>query len=72
MAVINLRIAGAGMKITEVPSYEASRLHGQSNLKTFRDGFRVLGTILREARQRRTVHPEHRPAPATEAPVSVV
>ena len=58
--LINLRIAGAGMKITEVPSYEADRLHGQSNLKTFRDGFRVLGTILGEARRRRKVqdHPQ--------------
>ena len=44
--LINLRIAGAGMKITEVPSYEQERISGQSNLNTFRDGFRVLGTIL--------------------------
>ena len=53
--LINLRIAGAGMKITEVPSYEADRISGQSNLKTFRDGFRVLGTIFSEARRRRTI-----------------
>ncbi len=51
--LINLRIAAAGMKITEVPSYEKVRISGQSNLKTFRDGFRVLGTILGEARRRR-------------------
>lgn len=54
--LINLRIAGSGMKITEVPSYEANRIYGQSNLKTFRDGFRVLGTIFGEARRRRAVH----------------
>jgi hypothetical protein len=65
--LINLRIATAGMKITEVPSYESERLHGQSNLKTFRDGFRVLGTILSEARRRRTVHSERRPNVETEA-----
>jgi hypothetical protein len=59
--LINLRIAGAGMKITEVPSYELDRIHGESNLKTFRDGFRVLGTILSEARRRRSIHTE-RPA----------
>jgi hypothetical protein len=59
--LINLRIAGAGMKITEVPSYEADRLSGQSNLNTFRDGFRVLGTILRESRRRRSIRHE-RPA----------
>jgi Glycosyl transferase family 2 len=59
--LINLRIAAAGMKITEVPSYEADRISGQSNLKTFRDGFRVLGTILGEARRRRAI----RQAPQT-------
>jgi hypothetical protein len=53
--LINLRIAAAGMKITEVPSYERERLSGHSNLKTFRDGFRVLGTILRESRRRRSI-----------------
>jgi hypothetical protein len=60
--LINLRIAGAGMKITEVPSYELDRIHGESNLNTFRDGFRVLGTILSEARRRRSIHHEQRPA----------
>jgi Glycosyl transferase family 2 len=59
--LINLRIASAGMRIAEVPSYEAKRLYGQSNLKTFRDGFRVLGTILSEARRRRSIHGQ-RPA----------
>jgi hypothetical protein len=49
--LINLRIASAGMRITEVPSYEKDRLSGESNLKTFRDGFRVMGTILGEARR---------------------
>ncbi|HXR29784.1 MAG TPA: glycosyltransferase [Solirubrobacterales bacterium] len=58
--LINLRIAGAGMKITEVPSYEADRISGHSNLNTFRDGFRVLGTILGEARRRRAIrHAPH-------------
>jgi glycosyl transferase family 2 len=65
--LINLRIAGAGMKITEVPSYEKERLHGESNLKTFRDGFRVLGTILREARRDRLRYDDVRePATATQ------
>lgn len=64
--LINLRIASAGMKITEVPSYEANRISGQSNLKTFRDGFRVLGTILQESRRRRSIHGE-RPAVEREA-----
>ena len=61
------------MKITEVASYERDRISGQSNLKTFRDGFRVLGTIFSEARRRRTVGPvpesvpERHPAQATKA-----
>ncbi len=65
--LINLRIAAAGMKITEVPSYEEERISGQSNLKTFRDGFRVLGTILREARRRRSIHRDRPARVAAEA-----
>lgn len=45
---INVRIAKAKLRITEVPSFEESRIHGTSNLNTFRDGWRVLRTILRE------------------------
>jgi len=66
--LINLRIAGAGMKITEVPSYELDRMHGESNLKTFRDGTRVLGTIFSEARRRRTIGGGQ---PAVAAPAKV-
>lgn len=51
--LINLRAASAGMRIAEVPSYEAARRFGQSNLNTFRDGFRVLRVILRETRRPR-------------------
>jgi glycosyltransferase involved in cell wall biosynthesis len=40
--IINTRMAKAGMRITEVPSFEHPRLHGISNLNTWRDGFRVL------------------------------
>ncbi|NAZ74092.1 glycosyltransferase [Kineococcus sp. T13] len=40
--LINARIAKAKLMITEVPSFEHPRLHGESNLNTFRDGFRVL------------------------------
>jgi len=64
--LINLRIAAAGMKITEVPSYEKERISGQSNLKTFRDGFRVLGTILKEARRRRSLRHERLHSPPAE------
>lgn len=40
----------AGLRIAEVPSLEMPRRHGQSNLRTFRDGTRVLRTVLREHR----------------------
>jgi glycosyltransferase involved in cell wall biosynthesis len=45
--LINVRVAKAGMRIA---SFEAERIFGESNLRTFRDGFRVLATILRERR----------------------
>lgn len=40
----------AGLRIAEVPSLEMPRRHGKSNLRTFRDGTRVLRTVLREHR----------------------
>ena len=46
--LINIRIATAGLRVTEVPSLEDLRLHGESSLRTFRDGWRVLRTIVRE------------------------
>jgi glycosyltransferase involved in cell wall biosynthesis len=49
--LINCRIAAARVKIAEVPSTELSRLHGESNLRTFRDGVRVLRTIIAERRR---------------------
>jgi glycosyltransferase involved in cell wall biosynthesis len=46
--LINVRVAKAGLLITEVPSNEQERLHGESKLRPLRDGSRVLRTILRE------------------------
>jgi glycosyltransferase involved in cell wall biosynthesis len=37
-----------GARITEVASYESARMFGNSNLNTFRDGWRVLRTMVRE------------------------
>src|SRR5213078_3728465 len=45
---INIRAAADGMKVGEVGSIEHARIHGESNLNTFRDGFRVLRTIFSE------------------------
>lgn len=46
--VINCRFASAGVEITEVGSVELARIHGESNLRTFADGTRVLRTIFTE------------------------
>jgi glycosyltransferase involved in cell wall biosynthesis len=46
--LINIRIARAGLDVTEVASYEHPRIHGVSNLNAFSDGRRVLRTILAE------------------------
>jgi hypothetical protein len=46
--LLNLRAAKSGLRVAEVASFELARIHGNSNLRTFRDGWRVLGTILRE------------------------
>jgi glycosyltransferase involved in cell wall biosynthesis len=46
--LINIRIAQAGLKVTEVPSYEHQRIHGVSNLNAASDGWRVLRTIIAE------------------------
>ncbi|MCW4000692.1 MAG: glycosyltransferase family 2 protein [Candidatus Bathyarchaeota archaeon] len=35
-----------GLKVVEVPSFEYKRKSGKSNLKTFRDGYRIIRTIL--------------------------
>lgn len=58
--MINIRAAVDGLKVGEVGSIEHARIHGVTNLNTFRDGARVLRTIFSEygrmRRQRRTAH----------------
>jgi glycosyltransferase involved in cell wall biosynthesis len=46
--LIGVRVANAGLRVIEVASYELERVHGTSNLNTFRDGWRVLRTIVKE------------------------
>ena len=43
-----LRATRQGLAVTEFPSFESPRRFGTSNLNTFRDGWRVLMTILNE------------------------
>lgn len=58
--VMNLRAVRAGLKIAEVPSFEAERIHGEGKLLTFPDGWKVLKAIVRERRAGRTL-----PVPAS-------
>lgn len=46
-AELNRRACAAGLKVTELPSHEADRVHGESNLHPVRDGVRILRAILR-------------------------
>jgi glycosyltransferase involved in cell wall biosynthesis len=50
---IVVRAVKSGLRIAEVPSFEAPRAFGESNLNTWRDGFRVLNTMLRHRMVRR-------------------
>jgi glycosyltransferase involved in cell wall biosynthesis len=47
-AQLFLRAIRHGLRIAEVGSFEAPRRYGTSNLHPFRDGWRVLKTIVRE------------------------
>jgi glycosyl transferase family 2 len=68
--LMNVRALAAGLRVAEVASHEAPRIHGQSHLSTFRDGFRVLRTILRERRSRRKMPtPLPIPSPSPDLPV---
>ena len=46
--LLNLRALKAGLKVTEVPSYERLRIFGKSHLHALRDGWRILKAILSE------------------------
>jgi glycosyltransferase involved in cell wall biosynthesis len=47
-----LRLAKSQLSVQEVGSFEARRIFGNSNLRTVRDGLRVLGVILSERRHK--------------------
>lgn len=46
--LMNIRALRADLTVAEVPSFEEKRLHGEAKLRALHDGWRVLGTILRE------------------------
>jgi glycosyltransferase involved in cell wall biosynthesis len=65
---MNVRVLAAGMKVAEVPSHEGRRIYGLSHLSTFRDGYRVLRTIVRERSQ---LSVRGRPAPPSQPQLEV-
>lgn len=50
---LNVRAIKSGLNVVEVPSFEADRIHGDSNLHAIKDGLRVLRTIIKEKRLER-------------------
>jgi glycosyltransferase involved in cell wall biosynthesis len=76
--IMNIRALRAGLDVREVPSFEQARRHGQSNLRAFADGYRVLKAILAEVtfpratprRMRGVPSPQAWPS-GTELPVSL-
>lgn len=52
--LMTVRAAKAGLRIQEVPSHERSRIHGASNLRAVRDGWRILKVIIGEFLTRKT------------------
>ncbi|WP_371031035.1 glycosyltransferase family 2 protein [Pseudoclavibacter sp. JSM 162008] len=53
--IINCRMAVADARIREVPSVEKRRIHGESHLRTWADGTRVLRTLATERTRARNV-----------------
>lgn len=50
--LIGIRARRARLLTSEVPCYEAHRIHGNSNLSAIRDGLRIFRTIVRERLRR--------------------
>jgi glycosyltransferase involved in cell wall biosynthesis len=70
--LIHVRVAQAGLIVAEVPSFEHSRIHGVSNLNAFRDGRRVLHTILSERQFRRKPRTEAKQSPMRIQPDAMI
>jgi glycosyltransferase involved in cell wall biosynthesis len=47
--VMNIRAAKAKLRVQEIPSFERPRVHGESNLHVFADGWRIAKAIAAEA-----------------------
>lgn len=69
--LINIRIAANRLRVAEVSSFEASRIHGVSNLHAVRDGLRVLKTIRREYFSARSASSDRSVSVIAPQPISV-
>jgi glycosyltransferase involved in cell wall biosynthesis len=68
--LINVRVARAGLAVTEVASVEHPRLYGESKLSAVRDGLRILRMIVSErAVPRSAAHTEDWRPPFHELPL---
>jgi len=45
---ISIQAAKKGLRVLEIPSYEKKRLSGEGKLRTIKDGWKVLKTILKQ------------------------
>lgn len=70
--LMNLRALSAHLKVAEIASFEADRLHGESHLQAIPDGWRVLKIIFREwlAVRANSLRPVLKVSPFT-TPISV-
>jgi glycosyltransferase involved in cell wall biosynthesis len=66
--LIHVRVAQAGLRVVEVPSFEYRRIHGVSNLNATRDGLRVVRTIFAERARNRRLQGESAPCVAPSVP----
>ncbi|MDG1116877.1 MAG: glycosyltransferase family 2 protein [Flavimaricola sp.] len=58
---MNIQALTSGLDVHEVPSMEAPRIYGVSNLRTFPDGWRVLRKIIQLGLKRPDRQPAHKP-----------
>lgn len=61
--LMNIRALRANLKVVEVASFEAKRLHGEAKLRALPDGWRVAKTILRERFRAHPAPDEYAPQP---------
>jgi hypothetical protein len=56
---VHLKVLKAGLKVAEVPSFEYKRKHGEGKLRSFRDGYKIAATILKERFRRSAAKREY-------------